>query len=98
MSRRKLAADLVHEMRTSKRTDRYFADREEIGLATVQKARTGKSYRDHPTPPIALRKNRGPNRPSEPRPAIPACERDTETAAISRALRNWPAPPREISA
>jgi hypothetical protein len=53
----------VHTIRTSGLTDMYYAIRWRMSVETIRRARTGKTWPDHPTPvdtkPRAKRGNWG---------------------------------------
>jgi hypothetical protein len=46
---RKLSVGMVHEIRTRRFTDSYWARCLKVTNGTVRRARTGETYADHPT-------------------------------------------------
>lgn len=69
----------VHQIRTTRLTDRWWSDRLRVRVATVRMARRGETHRDHPTPPdIAPRDQTGCTlaiRAGLPQKAVPRKQR-----------------------
>lgn len=53
--------DRVHILRTSGKSDRYYANLWRMTDGAIRDARVGRTWPDHPTPPDT--KPRGPGRP-----------------------------------
>jgi len=82
-----LTPERVHLIRTAGKTDSYWSRQWGVDVRTIHAARTGRTWRDHPTPPDTRpRSNRGRGAPPEARIV------GVSTAVgdpISRALREW---------
>lgn len=87
--RRDLTFDEVHRIRTEGRPDSYWKGAIGISKTSAQKARTGATHPNHPTPPD--RAIRSGNQHSFGRHAQkPRSPMAPEEQLLSRALAQWP--------
>lgn len=74
-----LTADLVHQIRTAGLTDRWWAEKLQVGRKVIMAARRGATYRAHPTAPdVAPRDSTGCTRAIRaglPQRAVPRKQR-----------------------
>lgn len=87
---RTLTFDEVHRIRTQDHPDTFWANALGVSKNCVQKARTGVSWKKHPTPPdtkVRIRNQHG----EHARPETRAVRRvGVDEQVLSRALARWP--------